>query len=232
MKKNIMNNKGSGRKGKRLYGGKERRDDTHRAPIIRYTPDVFGFPDRLLTKLRYHDVLDLTSTAGVLVQTGFRWNSTFDPDYTNVGHQPMYRDTYAGIYDQYAVVRAAARITFTSKVASDVMFVSVNTDDDTAWASTVNQIAEQSHAVSTTLAPLSAGASQHTFNISWDCQRILNIDPFSSELYKTAVGSNPTEVSFLVCSIAGLAGATGTVTMEIVLEQEVLWTELSTQSIS
>ncbi len=197
--------------------------------VVRYTPDVFGFPDRLLTKLRYADVLSNSSTSGSLATQIFRWNSTFDPDFTNTGHQPLYRDTYAGVYDQYAVVRARARVIFDNPNAAVGFVIGVVTDDDTTASTTFQTLMEQSHGQRTTLTPLSGSHSSHEFLITWDCAQVLNIDPFTSESYKTAVGSNPTEVSTLVMWSKPIDGSsTAGVQVTIELIQEVLWTELTT----
>ena len=103
--------------------------------ITRFQPLTFGFPDRLLTKLRYHDgPLIITSTLGGQALYQFRWNSTFDPDFTSAGHQPLYRDTYASLYDQYAVIRATARIVFTNTLGGTSFLVGCTTDDDTSAA--------------------------------------------------------------------------------------------------
>jgi hypothetical protein len=195
---------------------------------IRFQPDCFGFPDRLLTKLRYSDFSSVTSTSGGLGTDTYRWNSTFDPDETGTGHQPLYRDTYAAIYDHYAVVSARAIIRFTNTDVDSPIFITVNTDDDGTTSTTPQTVAEQSHGISTLLTPLSGSHSFHEFVVKWDCMEMLGIDPFTSETYKTAVGSNPTEASNLAISAATTDGSTASINYQIVLEQTVLWTELST----
>ncbi len=198
-------------------------------PIVRYTPSVYGFPDRLVTKLRYNDVLTAVSTTGALNTYIFRWNSTFDPDLSGTGHQPLYRDTYASIYDQYAVTRAWARIRFDNTSNSVGFVFGAVTDDDSSVSSTFQTLMEQSHGNSETLTALTGSHSSHELNMVWDAAKVLNIDPYTSEAYKTAVGSNPTEVSTLVMWSKPIDGST-TATMLITIEliQEVLWTELST----
>jgi len=194
---------------------------------------VFGFPDRLLTKLRYCDYGSQSCTTGAVGLQIFRWNSVFDPDFTNAGHQPMYRDTYASIYDQYSVVSAQAKITFFNTNSTVGMLSGCVTDDDTSISTTVNVLQEQSHGNTFVLSPLSGSRSEISFTVDWDCQSILNIDPFSSQLYKTAVGSNPTEISTLAFwGASSDASSTVNLVWRIELIQHVLWTELSTPSIS
>ncbi len=201
----------------------------HRPPVVKYTPAVFGFPDRLLTKLRYGAVYNMVSTVGSLGTWQFRWNSTFDPDFTNAGHQPLYRDTYAGIYDHYAVTRAKATIRFDNGNAAIPFVVGCLTDDDSTMSGSFNTLIEQSHGQSATLTSLSGSHSSQVFTATWDCREVLNIDPFTDSTYKTAVGSNPSEESYLdLWSIPFDGSSTATIQAYVVLEQEVLWTELTT----
>jgi len=205
-----------------------RSDTVHTPPIVRYTPSVFGFPDRLQTKLRYCDTGNVALVAGVGVQV-FRWNSTFDPDFTNAGHQPLYRDTYAAIYDQYSVVSAVAKISLMNYSAAVGLIVGATTDDDTTTLTASAQLQEQNHGISAHLTPLAGSKSMWSFTRTWNCMSDLNIDPYSSELYKTAVGSNPTEISTLVLwGTPEDFATTTTMRWKIELIQTVLWTELST----
>lgn len=186
-----------------------------------------GFPDKILSKLRYVDLMTLTSTVGSIGKNAFRWNSTFDPDATGTGHQPLYRDTFSSVYDQYAVISATARVKFINP-GTNPMRVGVLTDDDFTSSTTVDTLCEQNHGQHVLLPPMLGSLSSHTFTISWDCKQILGIDPFSSETYKTAVGSNPSEESYLhVWASDPLAGTTS-VYVEVELVQIVLWTELGT----
>jgi hypothetical protein len=193
---------------------------------------VFGFPDKLLTQLRYHGVYTIASVLGAVAPYNFRWNSTFDPDLTGGGHQPLYRDTYASIYDQYAVVSAKARIRFIN-ISGDDWFVGCVTDDDVTPSTNIDTLAEMNHSYSDSLGFSSGGKSYVEFFPTWDCKTFLGIDPMTSELYKTAVGANPTEQSILALFGFNRQGpASSNIQVEVLLEQEVLWTELTTPTSS
>ncbi len=178
--------------------------------------------------MRYSDFHSATSTTGSIGSRLYRWNSTFDPDQTGVGHQPLYRDTYAAIYNHYSVIRARAIIRITYVDADSPMFVCINTEDDSSISATVQTLAEQSHGISTMLTPLSGSHSYKEFVVNWDCKEVLGIDPYITESYKTAVGSNPSEESYLVVSCATADATTASISYQIILEQTVLWSELST----
>jgi hypothetical protein len=186
-----------------------------------------GFPDKIIANLRYHDFRSISSTSGAVSNVGFMWNSTYDPDVTFAGHQPLYRDTLAAIYDQYAVISAKARIKFIN-TSTVPFYVGALTDDDTSISTNVDTLCEQTHGVHTILPPMTGSLSSHTFNLNWNCMKILGIDPFASESYKTLVGSNPTEQSLLFAWAATADASTASLYFDIEMEFEVLWTELST----
>lgn len=188
---------------------------------------TFGFPDRLMTTLRYHNVVAVSSTAGSTGKQIYSWNSIYDPDITNVGHQPLYRDTYAVIYDHYAVVSARASIRITNP-NSTTFLVGAVTDDDSTTSTSIDTLSEQNHGVHMLLQPLSGSRSEVAYNLSWDCKKILGIDPYTSQAYKTTVGADPSEVSTLTLWAADVTGATNGVLTDIILEYDVLFTELST----
>lgn len=199
------------------------------AQVVRYQPDVFGFPDKLLTRIRYCDNFFITSTGGAQGLQVYRWNSTFDPDYTNSGHQPMYRDTYAAIYNHYSVVSARARIQFVNAVTTVPFMIGITTDDsETGFNTSVNAFREENRSKTHLITPLSGSNSSSFFQATWDCYTILNIDPYASETYKTPVGSNPDEVSTLGIAAWTVDASTNSVAFAIELEQTVLWTDLTT----
>lgn len=194
---------------------------------------MFGFPAVLQTKLRYVDTYALISTAGAIAKQVMYLNSTFDPDNSGTGHQPLYRDTYAGIYDQYAVVSCDYKVQFQSLASSTGMVIGVVVDDDNSTSSTPTVLMEQNNGQHQLLPPFTGSISNRTISGHWDCKRHLGIDPYTSQTYKTAVGSNPTEIaSLLIWSVPADGSATATVQVQVTLEFVVIWTELQTPTSS
>jgi hypothetical protein len=219
-KKNGKSNMGSRRKTNKTNKGIVR--------LANGAEHVFGFPNKLMSKLRYVDTYAVTSTSGSIGKQVLYLNSTFDPDNTGTGHQPLYRDTFAAIYDQYAVVSADVIVTFVSNAATSPMLVGCVVDDDAATSSTINTLCEQSNGQNAMLPNATGAPTVHTFRYHWDCKKILQIDPYLSETYKTAVGSNPTEVSSMLLWAAPADTVSTTTTLiHVELEQTVLWTELT-----
>lgn len=193
---------------------------------------VFGFPNKVLTRLRYVDTLAMVGTSGAIAKQIFRLNSTFDPDQTGVGHQPLYRDTYASLYDHYAVVetRVHIKVVNNGDIPINCGFL---IDDDTTTSTTATVLMEQNNGQSRVVPAKTGALSTAEFRYNWSCQKILGIDPFASETYKTAIGSNPTEESNLLvwhqaCDAATTSGAY----VHVQLEMLVLWTELTSPTSS
>ena len=102
-------------------------------------------------------------------------------------------------------------------------------EDDSSTSSVLNTLLEQGRGVHR-LVPMATGSPNTTqFVLTWDCERDLNVDPYTSETYKTAVGSNPSEIAALLLFACPADGAASTTTYcQVTLEQRVLWTELQT----
>nr|WPR18655.1 MAG: capsid protein [Chemarfal virus 111] len=186
----------------------------------------------MLTRLRYCDSVPLLSSTGNLGKQVFLLNSTFDPDYTNSGHQPLYRDTYAAIYDQYAVVECNITIKIVNTGTVPIQCGMV-IDDDVTTSTNYNVLMEQNNGQHKLIPALTGSLSSGTFTYKWSCQKVLGIDPFASQTYKTAVGSNPSELSTMTVWVQSIDLASSVTTyIQVEIDQLVLWTELATPSVS
>ncbi len=67
-----------------------------------------GFPRSLVVKMKYCAKFSINTTAFNSLQ--WRLNSIFDVDLTGVGHQPMYHDQFALIYNLYRVLGTLVKI--------------------------------------------------------------------------------------------------------------------------
>ena len=85
--------------------------DMHMMPGL--SRSVWGFPKNIVTKIKYCQINSLASTSGAVNYNVFRANSIFDPDQTGTGHQPMFNDNYATIYNNYRVLGSTIKCTFT-----------------------------------------------------------------------------------------------------------------------
>lgn len=102
------------------------------------------FPNSKFVKHVYCDTILLAAAGGPgLGQTWVaRANSTFDPDFTFTGHQPMFRDDLAAQYNYYTVL--GARIEILIQPTSSVTRVcSLRCDDQSAAIANPIELMEQ-----------------------------------------------------------------------------------------
>lgn len=101
------------------------------------------FPDTKLVRHKYADTISLpAAAAGVGSFYQFRANSTFDPDFTGVGHQPMFRDEMAAQYKYYTVMSAKIKIIIPA-AATEQQTIALFADSDTSTPVDLNALNEQ-----------------------------------------------------------------------------------------
>lgn len=71
------------------------------------------FPRIKFVKHRYVDTITLPAATGAGLGRAyhFRANSTYDPDYTGLGHQPLFRDEMYNMYLEYGVMYSLFKVT-------------------------------------------------------------------------------------------------------------------------
>ena len=179
-----------------------------RVPGIR-RPD-FGFPDRMVTKLRYVDNFLLTGAAGVPGANVFRFNSCFDPDLTGIGHQPMYFDQFAGAvgtgpYSRYRVIGAKATVSFmhASAPASTPanygpIVVGLQTGATSGlYGTTVSSLCEASNSVWTHLGDKAGGNNIKTLTATYSPRRDLGVNK-DDDTVSAAYNGNPSQVFHVI----------------------------------
>lgn len=70
---------------------------------VMLNPKVSFQPRFVPTRMRYCDEFLISHVGGLVNDQIFRMNSVFDPDRTNVGHQPLGFDQLTPLYDHYRV---------------------------------------------------------------------------------------------------------------------------------
>lgn len=128
--------RGYRRKGRSRYSirgrlNRNRRRLTRGKRFNRVHRTIGGFPNAKTVALRYVQSFSLNPGSGVVAGQVFRMNNLFDPDYSGGGHQPMFYDNYAALYQKYRV--NSATITF---VALDTYVNNVFATNNTAGTTT------------------------------------------------------------------------------------------------
>lgn len=94
---------------------------------------TLGFPKMLKFQHKYWEQLSLTDSGGY-VHHQFSCNGMYDPNTTGVGHQPMYYDQLAALYDHYTVIGSKIKWTIVPQGTSVQAPYKITTwiNDDTA----------------------------------------------------------------------------------------------------
>lgn len=162
----------------------------HEARMI---PDIgglqWGFPNSIITKIRYCDVQALTSTIGAVTSYIYRANGIFDPDYTGAGHQPMWRDNFAAVYDNYTVLGSTITVEFHSRSATLGGVVGLIGSDTPTLSSTATTLYEANNSVSTIIG--SVNSVSKVLHMNYSPLKHMGQEVKDDGTSMTAVGADP-----------------------------------------
>jgi hypothetical protein len=180
-------------------------------PVARIVPETFSI------WLPYCQAIGNAATSVVIVGNTFRMNSIFDPDLTGVGHQPMGRDLWSGVFRWYRVSHFRAKITFINRFNSVDGFghyvstiVGYQTSHDTTFADTFTEAIEgkrgRDYAV---LGPPQGGNNVAilTYETNLSEFKLGTVEAEGADEW-TAVGSNPAWVALFRLGAATIDGDT------------------------
>lgn len=153
-------------------------------------------PDKLRTTLKYVDTVTLNPGAGGIHDTMiFRVNSAYDPDYTNVGHQPRGFDQLMGLYSRWEVLGAMIRIKFNNRDNSYAQRVSLSLHNGVSIPSFINDYIESGNCRYALLGTESGGKSQATLSMKVNPSKYLGVRNRTATLRGTS-GTNPADVAY------------------------------------
>lgn len=186
-----------------------------------------GFPKTLKFIHKYCESVSVSGSAGLPFKYQFSCNGLQDPNITGSGHQPYYFDQVAGLYNQYRVIGAKIRGSWSTGSGTTVPYVfGVYIDDDTTAFVSQNDILEQKSTKWTSIAP----ATPYMGNISTTWSSKDQFGPSAVDQNFQGTGSaNPTEqqyFTFFGFAQDSTSAVAGWLTVEI--EYIALWNELRT----
>lgn len=188
----------------------------------------WGFPTRLAMRHKYAELTTLTSTAGSLATHVFSANGMYDPNITSTGHQPMYFDELAAIYDHYTVVSSFIKVTISTGSSSNAPAQLVLAlDDDATGTGNVNFAAEGNRSVCKTIGQ-SANAPV-ILTSSWSAKQF-GPNPLDNDNLQGSSAANPTEVSNWIIYLNSLNGQNTAVNLGIEIWYNAVWDELKTNA--
>lgn len=79
--------------------------------LWKYSPT--SYDNEKIVVLPYAQFTQFSASPGITTPNQFKINSTYDPDLTGAGNQPLGRDTWAGIYNYYKVLETHIKVGLT-----------------------------------------------------------------------------------------------------------------------
>lgn len=198
-----------------------------RSSYGRFPRRSLGFPEKLSIRHKYVEHLQLSSGSGIQATHQYRANGMYDPDYTTLGHYPMYFNNCKAIYDHYTVWESYIKVTFVCRRESEPAVCNIYLNDDaTVMPGNMNALVEQSSSVSgicTSDQPL-------ILIKKFNARRVYGGSVLANDNLQGTPTTDPAELSFYTISIAGadlLADVVVCAKVEIVYSA--IWDELKDQ---
>lgn len=95
-----------------LRAAQRRHRGKPRNKMVSVPRNKMAFPQSMHTKLRYVERIDFVPTSTSAQQYQFRANGMYDPNVSQVGHQPRGFDEFMDIYNTFTVLGATISATF------------------------------------------------------------------------------------------------------------------------
>lgn len=198
---------------------------------VTFPKNIIGFPDRLVTILKYSENYTFTGSATPAAQV-WSINSAFDPNFTGTGHQPSFYDTFQSVYGRYFVRHFKLDLEVTATNPNVSTYVVANYADQSIAANTVEQIIEAKYSVFKVLGITNSGKSTQLISLPWMSTMKLMGQPGTEaddNMY-SVVSASPADVAWALVKGAAVDGTTSTSFMvRAVIYQEIVFKDLLPQ---
>jgi len=179
------------------------------------------FPARTHKILRYHQVVTIASTSGVVTNNVFALNSLFAPWVTTSGHQPMGFDQMMVFYNHYAVDRCVVHVNATN-TSSTLFHAGIRLDASATPLTDLDRILEFGGVTYDALESKSTYGSSKTFEIDVDIAKVQGIPKkniTTDPNMRGDAGTSPSELSYVhLFACDPVFAASGTVVFDVVMD--------------
>lgn len=191
---------------KRVYKRKRSQRKKSNKP---YTITVRGpgvvLPDRLRCCLKYSDSIQGNPAALTATYT-YNLNSIYDPNRAGTGHQPMYHDQLAGLYNRYRVLGCAWDLTCTN--FNTPVRVAVAPVNGSSVPADLDDTSENPYAKTAVVNAMSNGGRMlKKFKGYIGISKLLG-ENLTDDRDQALMGASPSNVAMLALRVESLDGAT------------------------
>lgn len=185
-----------------------------------------GFPPTMLVAHRYYDTITALTSGAAKNGYTISCNGMYDPNISGVGHQPMYFDTFTGIYNHYRVLSSKIKWTVVGTSAAGLTVpirCGVFISDDTAAFTALQAMEHRTGQTSILAASLQ---SKVIFNQQWSLAENFPRQKFDDEL-KGSSSANPAEQMYYSFHVQPMDETTASsINFTIEVEYFAEWSEL------
>lgn len=193
-----------------------------------------GFPKKMLITHKYTQTNVLSNTAGAINYQTFSANGMYDPDYSGVGHQPLYFDEMSNVYNHYCVIgsKITVRAAGTTSSGTGSNFTPVLIALQIHSAATPSQtspivLSEQNQAIVRLMGPSQGNAMVLTKK--WSAKKFFGKSVLANDELKGTPSANPVEQSYFTVSTRPVdAVSTTSITLYVTIQYIAVWKELKT----
>lgn len=164
-----------------------------------------GFPSQMVVKLRYGDVVQLDPATGTPQTYIWSANGCWDPDVTNVGHQPRGFDNLMALYKYYVVLGSKMKCQFTSNSSTSTIdtLVSLTTSNTAAAPSgLIAQLEQPTGNLGQNVKLFSAATEPHELSQTFSHKQWFSKDKYDPAFAGTS-SQNPGEGVFYCLAAQG-----------------------------
>jgi len=192
-----------------------------------------GFPERMRMKHKYRETFHLTASSGASASYIFSCNGMFDPNITGTGHQPMFFDNMAALYDHYTVLNA--RITVVYVPTPQALITShnfvVGLLDAAAFGTTNANYLGENPSMTTRTVNAQLNNERNVITKYWNAERVFGSRALSDSQLRGTPSANPSEQTYfgiMIQDTLGIGTAEGD--FSVTIEYDSVWTEAKSQT--
>lgn len=188
-----------------------------------------GFPRKMTATHKYVDLISMTASGGAVATRQFVCNGMYDPDYSGIGHQPMYFDQLSAIYNHYTVIGSKIKVTTVNvngPASSTAYYFTLSQNDDGSLTyNTLINLFEKSDA-RCKLIPAGATSVPAAVN-RWSAKKMFGGSILANDRLQGDIGANPAETTNWVISIQAIDSVSSVTTSFLIeIEYIAVWEEL------
>lgn len=181
-----------------------------------------GLPMKMKITHRYVEIIQSMAAGAAPATQVFRCNSTFDPNFTGGGHQPLYRDQMAALYNKYVVVGASITLKLAlNNYGSPVTRILLYQSTDSAPTTNTAELYEQNRCKQVILA--TGGVRTATLVSKFNTRRWFGKDPLDNDEVQAQAGNNPADQVYWIVRAFSDSGTDTSVNVTATIKYHTIW---------